>query len=372
MGASKTIRFSQGSGADRLRLMSSDRRSGAAASPVPAAARAVLAAASRTGAPGAVPAPVLRAAPARGWAPSTTGVLQLVASGAIFGTVGVFIVEAGQPPMVAVWCRCALGALTLLLVSRGAVRAWPRSWRERLALIACGLLMTASWAGFFASLSQLSIGVATVVVHLQPLLVLAWVGLVWREPVAPRRWAAAAVALTGIALVALGGEVGTLAQAGASRAALLQGLGLALLSALCYAGVTLIARRTTATAGTLAFWQCAVGAVALAWVPLQHGLPAPGPAWVWLGGLGVLHTGLAYLLLFEGLRRVGTAQGAMLQFVYPVAAVGVDGLVYGHRLGPAQGLGLLLTVGALMLGSRWGVEAGAAAERAARGPGRGR
>ena len=66
---------------------------------------------------------------------------------------------------------------------------------------------------------------------------------------------------------------------------------------------------------------CAV--VLLPW-PLMQGLPAFGAAWGWLAGLGVLHTGLAYVVLYAGMARLGTGRIAVLQFVYPGTAVLVD------------------------------------------------
>lgn len=286
---------------------------------------------------------------------SHRGTLALLASGIVFGSVGIFIERAGQPALVAVWCRCLLGGLTLTLwlAPRGRL-ALPRDRRDLAAILGCGLLMTASWACFFASLAWLSIGVATVVVHLQPLLVLAWLAAVPGEPVAPRRWGAGGVALLGITLVA---STAFDTPGGAGRGVVI-GLLLALASAVCYAGVGLVARGARLAPASLACWQCLVGTLALAWVPWDFPLPAPGAAWGWLAGLGVLHTGLAYLLLFDGLRRVGTARGALLQFAYPVAAVVIEAVVDARPIGPWQALGLALTCGALALDRRWSIVQG--------------
>ena len=71
---------------------------------------------------------------------------------------------------------------------------------------------------------------------------------------------------------------------------------------LCYAAVTILANTEKAiTSYALAWWQCLIGVVVLAWVPFVFGWPDSAPAWAWLAGLGVLHTGLAYALLFAGM-----------------------------------------------------------------------
>lgn len=270
------------------------------------------------------------------------GTARLLAAGLVFGTVGVFVHESGQPAWVTVWFRSAFGALTLLLLGFGARSTWPRGRRAWVAVLGGGALMVASWASFFAALAWLPIGLATVLFHVQPLLLLAYAALWQGERIGGLKWVAAGTALLGITLVLLGRSPGTL-----GAPAVGWGVGLCAVSAVCYTGAALVARSGVASAPTLALSQCLVGSVVLGWVPWVEGLPTGIAAWSWLVGLGVLHTGLAYVLLFQGLRRAGAVQAALLQFVYPVAAVIVDWAVYGQALGPVQGLGLALAIAAL-------------------------
>jgi drug/metabolite transporter (DMT)-like permease len=88
--------------------------------------------------------------------------------------------------------------------------------------------------------------------------------------------------------------------------------------------------------------------VALAAWPWLHGWPAAGASWAWLVGLGVIHTGLAYVVLYAGMARLSTGRIALLQFVYPASAVGVDWLVYGRALSPVQLGGVALMALALL------------------------
>lgn len=122
------------------------------------------------------------------------------------------------------------------------------------------------------------------------------------------------------------------------------GLVMCLGGSLSYAAVSLIAKSTQGiSAFALATWQCMVGTVLLAWWPWVHGWPAWGASWFWLAGLGVVHTGLAYVILYAGMARLPAAGIALLQFVYPAAALLVDWLVYGRALSGLQmaGVGLM-------------------------------
>lgn len=278
---------------------------------------------------------------------SREGQALMVAGGLILGTVGVFVQEAGAGPVMAVWARCAFGAVALLAWGAstgrlGELRLGGKAWWPALA---SGLLMLLNWGLFFAAIERCSIGVATVVFHVQPLLVMGFAAWWWRERIGRVQAGAALLALVGLALAS------GLAQPGAAAVdgAYLAGVALCLGGSVSYAGVTLIAKAARGvSAYALAFWQCAVGAVLLLAWPLSGGAAVSAGSWLWLMGLGVIHTGLAYVLLYGGMARLTASRVALLQFVYPAAAIVVDRLVYGHVLSGVQLMGVALMGAALL------------------------
>lgn len=276
------------------------------------------------------------------------GVALMLGGGLLLGTIGAFVEEAGQDPLTTVWFRCAFGTLALSLwgiASRRLAELRLRGAALAAALVA-SLLMVANWGLFFAAIEHTSIGVATVVFHVQPLWVLAF-GAWWlRERVSWGQAGAALLALIGLALAS--GVLDSSGIGSLHRNGYLMGLTMCLGASLSYAGVTLIAARAHgASSFALAWWQCAVGALALAWWPGLHGWPTFGTPWAWLAGLGVIHTGLAYVVLYAGMARLGTQRIALLQFVYPVTAIVMDWAVYGHALGSVQLTGVALMAVAL-------------------------
>ncbi len=281
----------------------------------------------------------------------------LIAGGVLLGTIGVFVEEAGQHPLVTVWFRCAFGAMALLAWCLTTGRGQPLFLHGRARWVACatGVLMVMNWALFFAAIPRTSMAVATVIFHIQPIWVIVFGALFLRETVSPTQWLATLAALGGLVLTtglfdgtaaaaaaaSPGGIGGTGGTGGSSY---LAGVMMCLGGSLCYAGVTLLANtQKTISPFAMALWQCLVGAVALAWAPWVLGWPPQGAAWGWLLGLGVLHTGLAYVVLFAGMARLALGHIAVLQFVYPITAVLVDWAVYGRTLSPVQlgGVGLM-------------------------------
>lgn len=281
-------------------------------------------------------------------AQETRGQWLMIAGGVLLGTVGVFVQEAGQHPLVTVLFRCAFGALALLAWGlatgrMGELRVRGRSWP---VVAATGVLMVLNWALFFAAIPLTSIGVATIVFHIQPVWIMLFGTLVLREAVAPRQVAAMLAALLGLVLTTglLGGDAAAWGPDHVS------GLLMCLAGSLCYAAVTILAKtEKVVTPFALAWWQCAVGTVLLLWVPLVHGWPQAPSSWAWLAGLGVLHTGLAYAILFAGMARLTLGRIAVLQYVYPLTAIVLDWAVYGRALGAVQLAGVGLMAGALLV-----------------------
>ncbi len=272
---------------------------------------------------------------------------RMAAGGAVLGTLGVFLLESGSDAASAAWFRCAFGLLALTLWAWATKRKplWHLPAGTAVRVVVAAALVVLSWVVFFAAIQHLSVGLATVVFHVQPLCLMVagawWLG----EPLPRERLAAVVLALGGLALAT--GLLG--------NGAVVSWWGVALCG-VAVVGQTvvglLLRARTPVPPLALAWWQCAVGALVLwPWL-LWQGWPAWGPAWGWLAALGVVHTGFAYVLIYGGMARLTTSRTALLQFVYPAVTLLADALVYQRWLSPAQWLGVVLMGVAFWCGAR--------------------
>ena len=266
----------------------------------------------------------------------------------VLGTIGVFVYEAQADPLTITWFLCAFGllGLTVWMAWReqlGHVRLPGISW---MGAIASGVLMVLGWVLFFAAIERTSASVATVLVLIQPLWVLLLGAWLLKAHVARRRLISVFVAMGGLVLAT--GMLDHVSWISNNAREPVQqgywiGVGFCVIGALCTASVTLIAKRLhAAPAGVLAWWQCAVGTVVLLVWPIMHGWPAWDATWAWLSGLGLIHTALAYGLLYAGVARLNTDRIAVLQFIYPAITILIDWLFYGHRLSAVQLFGIAL------------------------------
>jgi drug/metabolite transporter (DMT)-like permease len=270
----------------------------------------------------------------------STGAWPFVLGCTILGTIGVFVNEAHADPLTATWFRCALGliGLTLWVTLRRRTRFLRLTRTTGPWVLAAGSLMVLSWGLFFTAIERMSAGVAIVLFHVQPMWVLVLGAVYLREPIGGRRICAVSAAMFGLVLAT---GIAEHSASNANRQGYWVGVALCLVGAFCMACVTIITRRLRdLPAGVLAWWQCAIGTLT-AWIwPTLHGWPALGTSWLWLAGLGIIHTGLAYTLMYSGMARLDTGRIASFQFVYPAVAILIDWLFFGQNLSSLQLTGI--------------------------------
>ncbi len=282
----------------------------------------------------------------------STGVWPFVFGCALLGTIGIFVNEAHADPLTATWFRCALGliGLTLWVTLRRQTRFLRLTRTTGPWVLTAGSLMVLSWALFFAAIERMSAGVAIVLFHVQPMWVLVLGALCLKESIGRRRIAAVSMAMFGLVLAT---GIAEHPASGDVRQGYWLGVALCLVGAFCMACVTIIARRLRALpSGILAWWQCAIGTLTV-WIwPMQHGWPAFGTSWLWLAGLGIIHTGLAYTLMYSGMARLNTGRIALFQFVYPAVAIFIDWLFFGQHLSGPQLTGIAVMSVAIWFAER--------------------
>lgn len=265
--------------------------------------------------------------------------LQLGLAMAIAGTVGLFVKESGVGALNAVFWRCAIGAVAMLAFCAlaGYLRRPLGSRRDVVLIVVGGLCIVANWILGFEALASISITLMTIVYHVQPFWVLLLVWIAFGEAPTRDQLGWVLFAFAGLVL-AVGFDPGL---EGKTDAVVL-GAGLSLAASLLYAGAVVAAKaikQTRPAVVTLA--HTIIGVTLLAPVATPSMQQLASPAWPWLIGLGVLHTGIVYVLMYAAYPRLSGAAIATLTFIYPVTALVADAWVYGVRMTPAQVAGML-------------------------------
>lgn len=256
------------------------------------------------------------------------------------GTIGWLVVSSQQSPFNVVFFRCIFGGATLALVCAvlGFFRRKLFSWKMLGLALLGGAAIVANWVLLFAAYSRASISMATAVYNTQPFMLVGLGVVILRERVSASTLAWLAVAFLGLVCV-VEVQPAVLAVPGEY----LQGVAYAAGAAFLYAISSIITRHLKGTPPHLiALVQLAFGALALA--PFIHygTLPATPLHWAQLVTLGIVHTGIMYVLLYGAIQKLPTAMTGALSFIYPVVAILVDWFAFGQRLAWIQVVGAAL------------------------------
>ena len=264
------------------------------------------------------------------------------------GTIGVFVVQSGLDPVDVVFWRCVFGSVFMggWCLIRGMFH--ELTWRGSLLGVLCGVFIVISWIGLFTAYRLISIATATVVYHIQPFFVVLSGAVFLHERITRNQCVWMLAAFAGVAMAS-----GVSASHISFGSSWILGMLVTLGSAMLYALTTLITKHMHEQRPQITvFWQTLTGIVMLAPFAGHAHLP-PDAAWGWLIGIGVIHTGLCFVLMYAAYPRLTMPTIGSLTFIYPLVAILCDRLVYGHRLTPLQLCGAVL-IAVSTLGARLG------------------
>lgn len=286
------------------------------------------------------------------------GTVEMTAAMVILGTIGWFVVMSGEPIMDVVFWRCAFGAITLLIIC-AALGLLRGSLSLRIVAISAlgGAAIVVNWLLLFSSFSRASISIATAVYNTQPFMLVGFGSLFFSERLTLTKLAWLGIAFAGLLLIVQGSpDAGSDAgpNTGNFGTDYFIGIAMALGAAFFWAVAAIVTKKLKGTPPHLiALIQVCVGVVILApFANLSH-LPADVWSWSMLATLGVVHTGLMYILMYGAIQKLPTYLQGSLSFIYPVVAILVDLVAFGHRLHPAQmvgGAAILVAAAGMNLG----------------------
>ena len=284
-------------------------------------------------------------------ATSSHGIVLVLLAAMLWGTTGTansFAPEGLSPYWVGalrLGFAAAFFAVLALVAERGRRTAatamdWPR-------LLLCALCMVAYNLLFFAALHTTGVGLGTAAaIGSSPI----WAGmlqaLLQRQWPQPLWWAGTAIGVAGGLVMALANPSG--------HPASWQGLVMCLLAGLaygCYAVLSqpLVRRCGVSRVNVGVFALAALVALPLAWVVSGSAPHTSAQGWAVVAYLGLVATGVAYLLFSLGLRSVSAATSVALSKVEPITAFVLSIVLVGERASTPAVLGLVLVLGGLWL-----------------------
>ncbi len=263
-----------------------------------------------------------------------------------FGAIPL-IVRAGIPATHLVAMRVTLGALVLIAFAlvTGRFRV-PTTGRGRLLLL--GVLLSAHWLTFFLAIQLTTVAVALAVVYTGPIIAAVLSGPVLGERNVGSAWIGLALAAGGMLVVVRPGSGATL-----------DGVVVALVSAVLFAALFIVGKPLASSLGGLAVatWEAVVASIVLAPFTVQA-VRQSSEFWREFLILGVVFTGIAGVIWWGSMRRLPVAVVSVIMYLEPTSAVVWAAFFLGESPEPLTWLGVGLVVAG-------GVVAGVGATQAA-------
>ena len=275
--------------------------------------------------------------------------ISLVSSMVIFGTIGIFRTWIPLPSGTVALARASIG-LVFLLIFMAVKRHKPSfsSIKKHLpALFVSGVLLGFNWILLFEGYEYTSVAAATLCYYMAPIFIILASPFVLKERLSVRKTLCVVAALVGMVLVS-----GVL-QTGLSISEL-KGVLFALAAALMYAGIMLTNKKTC---DVPSYDRTAVQLAFAAVVMVPYVIIADKPASLTfdtktvllLLTVGIIHTGIAYVLYFGSMNGLKAQTIALLSYLDPVLAVILSAVLLRENVAVSVWVGAVLIIGAAVV-----------------------
>lgn len=249
----------------------------------------------------------------------------------LWSTLGLVIRLSGEPIHLLILYSCALSALLIGLLFLGRRSEGIPRGRTLILLVAIAPVSLVNTFSFFYAYRNTTIANAVLTHYTAPIIVAFVAPIFLRERLTVRAAAAVAIATAGLWIM-LGESpahfLGLLLSGDRNTAGIVAGL----LSGLAYAVLIIVLRVVAQEVHPLVMTFFQNGLIALLLLPFAEA-PRSVMASVWaFGVMGVVHSTIAPLLYFRGMKTVNAFTAAILGYAEPLCAIALGVLFLGEAV----------------------------------------
>lgn len=272
----------------------------------------------------------------------------------IFGSIGLFRRYIPVSSGLLAFSRGLLGAVFLLCFYklRGGVFFNSLDRKSGLWFCISGALLGINWMLLFEAYNNTTVAIATLCYYMQPTIVILLSSFFFQEELTKKKLILAGIAVLGMLFIS------GIFEGAAIFDANLKGIVWALSASCLYAAVVIMNKKAALSAR--AHDQTIVQLVASAVVLIPYllltenftTLSINAGSLLLIGVLGIVHTGIAYMLFFGSMDELPAQTIAMLSYIEPLMALLLSALVLHELLTPFGILGAILILGTTFLAEK--------------------
>jgi len=270
--------------------------------------------------------------------------MMLIASMAIFGTLGPFVrnISVSSGELALYRAIMATGLVGVFLIITKQKIPFDKIKKEIPLLLASGVAMGINWILLFEAYKHTTISVATLSYYFAPVIVTVVCPLLFKEKLTGKQIVCFIMSTLGIVMITGIGDMG----GGNNIIGILFGLG----AAVFYATVILLNKFIKNVEGLHRTFMQFIAAVVtlIPYVMLTSGVTLGGMdsvGWINLLIVGLVHTGITYCMYFSSLKELPGQKVAILSYIDPLVAVVISVTILGETMTLWQVIGGLLILG---------------------------
>ena len=274
-----------------------------------------------------------------------TARLMLIASMAIFGTLGLFVrhisVSSGELALY----RAVMAAILIgfYLLITGNKIPFRNIKKDVPLLLASGMAMGINWILLFEAYKYTTVSVATLSYYFAPVIVTLVCPILFKEKMTIKQVICFVMSTLGIVMIT---GIGDVSVSGKHVVGILFGLG----AAMFYATVILINKFIKGVEGLHRTFLQFIAAIMilLPYVIATGGMNLhllDGIGWGALLFVGIVHTGITYCLYFSSLKELSGQKVAILSYIDPLVAIVISVTLLGESMTAMQSIGGVLILG---------------------------
>ena len=276
--------------------------------------------------------------------------IKITAAMVTFGTIGILVRYIPLPSSIIALVRGVLATIFLLAVMAGGKR-WPDKTaitRNLTLLLISAALIGFNWILLFEAYNYTSIAVATLCYYLAPVFVIIASPFVLQEKLSMKKALCVIAALAGMVLVS--GVIQNYVRGGNTEDLNLTGVLLGIGAGALYATIILMNKKLKdiSSYDTTVMQLAAASIVLMPYCLLTVDMGAlevtPVSA-VLLLIVGIVHTGIAYVLYFGSIKELPAQTVAIFSYIDPILAVLLSALLLKESMDMLSILGAIMILG---------------------------
>ena len=276
--------------------------------------------------------------------------LMLISSMLIFGTIGIFRRYIPLSSGSLAFVRGLMGALFIVVFTKIKGKKSEHSSigkKKLIILVVSGMMIGINWMLLFEAYNYTTVATATLCYYMQPTIVILLSPLIFREKLTVKKIVCAVIAMVGMVFVS------GMADGNGLQSVDMKGIVFGISAAFVYAAIVMLNKKVQIedayTKTMIQLFSAAVIMVPYLLLTEDFGsISLNTTSIIMLLVVGIVHTGIAYVLYFGSINGLNVQSIAVLSYIDPVSALFFSFLILQETMTVYGMIGAVLIIGSAL------------------------